>query len=324
MALRSNLTDQWEGLYFLYLGIALVIGAAVLGWLFYSMWRFRWRPDAPRPPDAPQPGVLPAERGHVLWVYVMAGAIAAIMFSLAFSTISAIDVIENPPEGEPAIHHNVTGFQFGWKFNYTGAGGIPFQQVSPSGAFVVPVDTNVVMNVTSQDVWHNFAIPDYRIRIDAIPGELNHLWFRAETLGVGHTVCVQICGSGHAFMRAEMKVVTKKEYAQWIEDRSNEEYAKLVKKNTTTIVDLAYDTFDSASAMDGGKLPAGRAIIFNATAVGGAIGSGSAEFVVSQGETVLARTFVPEGGRGYLYVDPTVRGPLQVRANGYSWNFEVS
>ena len=249
MAVSTSARD-WEALYYLYLGIAILVGALVIGWLLTSMIKYRWRPGAPRPPDAPQPGVLPAERGHVLWVYVMAGGIAAIMFGLAFSTISAIDTIEHPPEDEAQMHMNVTGFQFGWRFSYTGADGVRFQETSPTGALTVPVDTNVVMNVTSSDVWHNFAIPNFRIRVDAIPGEVNHLWFRATETGDDHTVCVMLCGAGHATMRADMRVLPKADYDAWLKARSETEFASIAKGGGTRNVTLSASsiTLDNATA----------------------------------------------------------------------------
>lgn len=229
-------TGIFERLFFTYMTIAILVGGLVVGWLFYSMWRFRARPGDARPRDAPVPGVLPAERGHVLWVYVMAGGIAAIMFGLAFSTISAVDTLEHPPKDVPSSHHNVTGFQFGWRFNYTGAGGVPFNRV---GEFTVPEDTPIVLNVTSQDVWHNFAIPDYRIRVDAIPGTVNALWFQANDPAETHLACVQLCGAGHAIMRANLHVLAKADYDAWLAKESKAEYEKLGKKGAQANLTLA-------------------------------------------------------------------------------------
>ena len=241
MAASSVSTGIFERLFFTYMAIALLVGGLVIGWLLYSMWRFRARPGDPRPRDAPVAGMLPAERGHVLWVYIMAGGIAAIMFGLAFSTISAVDTLEHPPEDVPGSYHNVTGFQFGWRFNYTGAGGVPFNKV---GEFTVPEDTPIILNVTSTDVWHNFAIPDYRIRVDAIPGEVTAMWFQANDPARTHVACVQICGAGHAIMRANVNVLPKADYDAWLAKESEAEFKRLAGRGATANLTLAGDGAD--------------------------------------------------------------------------------
>jgi cytochrome c oxidase subunit 2 len=217
------------------MAIALVVGVLVIGWLLTSLVRFRAKPGDRRPADAPIPGYQPAERGRVLWIYVMAAAIGAIMLGLAFSTISAVDTVEHAPPGVPAVFVNVTGYQFGWIFDYTGQGGVPIRQVTPSDVqgLYAPVDTPVVFNVTSRDVWHNFAMPNFRIRVDAIPGQINHIWFNATQVGDDHTVCVMLCGANHALMRANMHILTQADFAQWLADNSTKQYQKLPKQNVT-------------------------------------------------------------------------------------------
>src|SRR5687768_5936959 len=97
------------------MAIALIIGGLVIGWLAYILVKYRARPESARPRDAPRAGILPAERGHPLWSYVMALLIAVIMFGLAFGTISATHDLETPPEGVEWLNVTVTGFQFGWR-----------------------------------------------------------------------------------------------------------------------------------------------------------------------------------------------------------------
>lgn len=224
MAATSLSGDLWKSLYFLYFAIALLVGVLVVGWLTYCLVKFRSRPGMPKPVDAPRAGVITAERGHPIWSYVMAIGIAAIMFGLAFGTISAATQMEVPPKDVPGLHLDVIGFQFGWKVNYVGEGGIPFQRVNE---WTVPVDTPVVMNVTSQDVWHNFALTEYRVRIDAIPGEVNRIWFQGTSLATIQPVCVQICGTGHALMKSTMHVVTADQFATYLQTESEKEYTRL-------------------------------------------------------------------------------------------------
>lgn len=285
---RSLSGDLWEDLFTTYMIIALVVGGLVLGWLFYNMWKFRHTPGKPAPADAPKPGVIPAERGHVLWVYLMAGGIAAIMFSLAFSTLSAVETIEHPPEGEPWIQHDVTGFQFGWRMNYTGDGNVPFAKSSPADAFVVPLNGNVVINITSDNVWHNFALPDYRIRIDVIPGEVTHIWFKPTELGKTHAVCVMICGTGHAQMRVDIDVVDPAAYDAWMHAESAKAYARLLARPATVV---ANGTWDGANfALEAKSNPT----MLNIT--------NTLDRQVVLQEPTLGRLTVPANGYAYWYV----------------------
>lgn len=291
----------WSKLFYTYLAIAIVVGALVIGWLLLSLWRYRARPGAARPADAPIAGTVQPERGTVLFSWILALTIAAIMFGLAFSTIHAVDAIENAPPDEPALHVNVTAFQFGFKYNYTGEGGVPVQTVTE---WTVPVNTVVVMNVTSQDVWHNYALPNYRIRVDAIPGEVNHLWFKAYDLGDERNVCVQICGSGHGNMKAVMHVVSQADFDAFLHKESQSAYAKLAKKT------LVNATYDGASFVVDGKT-GGAAGALNVTNNGG---SAATFHLQGYAQTVT----VQPGQSGFLYV-PAHSGTLTLvgpNANG--------
>jgi len=236
MAARSVSGSIFDQLFYLYMAIAVVVGVLVVGWLVYIMVKYSARPGSPKPRDAPRAGVLPAERGHPLWSYVMALVIAGIMFGLAFGTISAVTTLETPPEGEEWLHLNVIGFQFGWKVEYIGTGGIVVGRINE---WTIPVDTAIVANVTSQDVWHNFALNEYRMRIDVIPGQTNHLWWKAQDVGTVEPVCVQICGVGHALMKARMHVVPQDEFTRWLSDESQRDYGRLERANQ--VLNLTYD-----------------------------------------------------------------------------------
>ena len=308
-------TTIFNQLFATYMVIAVLVGGLVVGWLFYAMWKFRARPGDPRPRDAPVPGMIPAERGHVMWVYIMAGGIAAIMFGLAFSTISAVDTLEHPPADVPASYHNVTGFQFGWRFNYTGAGGIPFNKV---GEFTVPEDTPIVMNVTSQDVWHNFAIPDYRIRVDSVPGVVNLMWFQANDPAETHVACVQICGAGHAIMRANVHVLPKADYEAWLAKESRAEYERLLKAGRATSVNL---TRDGAWTGEETRLAAGRPAVFNVTNAGDA--PLEAYLRLAEGARLATITVAP-GANGHLYLPAQSPGVVVLGTPGDEKSYRVS
>lgn len=83
---------------------------------------------------------------------------------------------------------------------------------------VVPVGKVVKLQITSADVIHNFALPSFGTRMDAIPGRLNETWFRAEKEGLFYGQCSRLCGQNHAFMPIAIRVVSEAQYATWLED----------------------------------------------------------------------------------------------------------
>lgn len=80
---------------------------------------------------------------------------------------------------------------------------------------VIPVDTTVRMQVTSEDVIHSFAMPSFGVKVDAIPGRLNETWFHAREEGVYYGQCSELCGKAHAFMPIAVRVVSKDQFQTW-------------------------------------------------------------------------------------------------------------
>jgi cytochrome c oxidase subunit 2 len=163
------------------------------------------------------------------------------------------------PEYEMTI--KATGYQWYWGYEYTdeGMGDLYFdslmvreedrQEVAESRGvtlnevprllavdydLVIPVDTTVRMQVTSEDVIHAFAMPSFGVKIDAIPGRLNETWFHAREEGVYYGQCSELCGKDHAFMPIAVRVVSKDQFQTWVTaaqedlDTANEQlYASL-------------------------------------------------------------------------------------------------
>lgn len=83
---------------------------------------------------------------------------------------------------------------------------------------VVPVNKIIRVQVTADVVGiiHSFVIPNFGIRIDAIPGRLNETWFKAEKEGVYYGQCSKICGKDHAYMPVVIRVVSEAKYKEWL------------------------------------------------------------------------------------------------------------
>lgn len=81
---------------------------------------------------------------------------------------------------------------------------------------VVPVDANVHMLITGADVIHAWTIPAFGVKVDAIPGRMNELWFKAEEIGTYFGQCSELCGKDHSYMPITVEVVSQEDYAEWV------------------------------------------------------------------------------------------------------------
>lgn len=134
----------------------------------------------------------------------------------------------------PTITVKATGNQWYWSYEYVDiAKGFDSNILSDAdlaakkpgeprllavdNELVVPVDTTVRVEVVGGDVIHSFAVPSFGIKMDAVPGRLNETWFNARKTGVFYGQCSQLCGKDHAYMPIAVRVVTKEQYAVWIE-----------------------------------------------------------------------------------------------------------
>jgi len=125
-----------------------------------------------------------------------------------------------------------TGNSWYWSYEYPADQGgfrfesnmIPETELKPGqprllaadNEMVVPVNKVVRVQVTAADVLHNFAVPSFGVRIDAVPGRLNETWFRAEREGIYYGQCSELCGNGHPYMPINVRVVNEQDYAAWL------------------------------------------------------------------------------------------------------------
>lgn len=84
----------------------------------------------------------------------------------------------------------------------------------------IPVGTPVIVEVASTDVLHSFNLPHFRTKVDAVPGQINRLWFQAKETGEFEIPCAQHCGTNHYKMRGIITVLSKEDYARWAEQAS--------------------------------------------------------------------------------------------------------
>jgi cytochrome c oxidase subunit 2 len=112
-----------------------------------------------------------------------------------------------PPRGATDIY--VVGKQWMWKIQHQ-------EGQREINELHVPVDRDIKLIMTSQDVIHSFFIPAFRIKQDVIPGRYTTLWFRATTPGTYHLFCAQFCGTDHSGMIGQVVVMNPADYQTWM------------------------------------------------------------------------------------------------------------
>lgn len=95
---------------------------------------------------------------------------------------------------------------------------------------VVPVNKVVHVLITSNDVIHNWTVPAFGSKVDAVPGRVTATWFKATKEGVYFGQCSELCGLNHAFMPIAVRVVNDDKFAKWVEAKKsgNDDAAKQV------------------------------------------------------------------------------------------------
>ena len=115
--------------------------------------------------------------------------------------------IYTPPANAMNIY--VVGKQWMWKAEHPGG-------QHEINALHVPIGQPIQLTMISQDVFHSFSIPDFRVKREAIPGRYTTVWFEPTTPGTYHLFCTQYCGTQHSGMIGEVDVLTPEDYKKWL------------------------------------------------------------------------------------------------------------
>ncbi len=116
--------------------------------------------------------------------------------------------IYTPPANAMNIY--VVGKQWMWKVEHPGG-------QHEINALHVPTGRPVQLTLISQDVFHSFSIPAFRVKREAIPGRYTTVWFEATTPGTYHLFCTQYCGTNHSQMIGDVVVMTPDDFKKWLD-----------------------------------------------------------------------------------------------------------
>src|SRR3954468_19598246 len=190
----------WDVLIICSVPVFVLVSTVVL----FAARDFRMRPGEEHLDGPPIHGNTKLE---VVWT-----AIPAIMLvSLCSYAYLVLHDIEKAPASGNERNIAVHGQQFTWTFDYV-EGGKKFS----SAQLYVPEGQSVRFNVRTRDVLHDFWVPAWRMKIDAVPGLTTHYRVTPTRLGTYPVVCAELCGLGHAFMRQTAHVLPKAQFDAWV------------------------------------------------------------------------------------------------------------
>jgi cytochrome c oxidase subunit 2 len=199
--------------------VAAPVSALVYGIAAYSL--FKWNKRGSGKADTP-PEDGPPIRGHgpatVIWLAV---SVVLVVFLLFWGMMVLSS--EQTPQGN-AIRMQVVGQQWVWTFQYGST------KIN-STELVLPINRQAVFEVSSKDVTHGFWPVQLGVQVDANPGFTTTISASPNKLGKFDVRCSQLCGLEHAYMQTTGRVVTEKQFEQWLAKKGAS--PKAIKQFTT-------------------------------------------------------------------------------------------
>jgi cytochrome c oxidase subunit 2 len=221
----SKNADDTKTLYNLILVLAVIVFVGVEGVLIYCLVKYRARKGAVA---AQIHGNTRLEIGWTVGAAVILVFLTIVTFimlpGIKNPAPSDIDEQGNPiaantafaatdqtaPDTGAVMNIKVDGQQYVWRYKYPGQ-----QDVFSYVDMYVPVGMTVTLDITADDVAHSWWIPKLGGKADALPGYVNHTWFKITKPGRYHGQCAELCGRNHANMEANVIALPFAEWKAW-------------------------------------------------------------------------------------------------------------
>ena len=212
--------ERIEEFHNLLLWLITAISLFVLALLLWIMVRYNKRANP-----------VPSKTAHntlleVVWTVVP----VVILVIIAIPSFKLLYFEADMPK--PDVTIEAIGKQWFWTYQYPKAGNFQFDSLGLSdadadkkneprllgtdNAVVVPVNRVVEVLTTGADVIHSWAVPQFGVKMDAVPGRINSTWFKATKVGTYYGQCSELCGARHAYMPIEVHVVSQADYDTWL------------------------------------------------------------------------------------------------------------
>jgi cytochrome c oxidase subunit 2 len=195
--------DRIQDLYWFATVMSIVIFSLVAAVVVYSVWKWR----VPDDDDADGPPIHGHTGLEIVWT-----AVPAILV-IVLGIVSAVVLSRNGQATNRPLEVKAIGQQFTWKFEYGDYGDVT------TGELVLPVSRETRFTMEAVDVLHSFWVPEFGQKMDAVPGIETTILVTPTRTGEFAVVCAELCGLGHATMRAKARVVTQAEFDKWVKEK---------------------------------------------------------------------------------------------------------
>ncbi len=200
----SAQADDVDRLYDWLLIASVPVFVLVMTVAIYSVVKFRAQPGDERDGE-PIHGDAKLE---FIWVVVPFVIVSALS---VYAWVALVDQEERKPN---TLVVKVISQQFAWAFEYPQPSGPPVR----SEELLLPLGRPVEFRVESKDVIHSFFVPDFRVKQDAVPGNVSATNATPSKVGSFPIVCAELCGLGHSTMRQTVRVMPPSEFTAWLDD----------------------------------------------------------------------------------------------------------
>jgi cytochrome c oxidase subunit II len=187
--------------------LSAFVFSLVMVMLFYALWKFRAKPGD----ESDGEPIHGNTRLEVAWTVIPT---IIVLFGAGYSW-SVLNDIEEPVPNSLTI--DVFSQQYAWSFGYPSKGDA-FSQ----GELHVPLNRQIHFKMHAQDVIHSFWVPEWRIKKDNVPGITTTAIVTPDRLGTYQLICTELCGFGHASMRAKVVVERPADFRKWVEGLSEQ------------------------------------------------------------------------------------------------------
>jgi cytochrome c oxidase subunit 2 len=181
--------------------ISSFVFSLVMVMLFYALWKFKAKPGD----ESDGEPIHGNTRLEIAWTLIPT---VIVLFGAGYSwkVLNDIEAVHKNP-----MTVDVFAQQYAWSFGYPGKGDVWSQ-----GELHVPVNRQVQFKMHAQDVIHSFWVPEWRIKKDTVPGITTTAIVTPDRVGTYQLICTELCGFGHASMRAKVVVEPPAKFQKWV------------------------------------------------------------------------------------------------------------